>query len=101
MSWWQIPAVALWGTLVVAFLGGSWVAPFLLPWPQTGSPSTWDQNAAVYACAPAEAVMEEVCGTWLKHLLGLPLEASFALVSGCQMAHVTCLAAARHALLKT
>lgn len=32
--------------------------------------STWDQNAALYACGPAEAVVEEVCGAWLKELLG-------------------------------
>src|SRR2546423_10709317 len=51
--------------------------------------STWDQNAALYACGPAEAVLEEVCGKWLKELLGLPATASFALVTGCQMAHVT------------
>jgi glutamate/tyrosine decarboxylase-like PLP-dependent enzyme len=36
----------------------------------------------------------------LKQILGLPEPASFALVTGCQMAHVTCLAAARHALLR-
>ncbi|HEX6433252.1 MAG TPA: aminotransferase class V-fold PLP-dependent enzyme [Gemmatimonadales bacterium] len=60
---------------------------------------TWDQNAGLYACGPAAAVVEEVCGTWLKDLLGLPESASFALVTGCQMAHVTCLAAARHAVL--
>jgi glutamate/tyrosine decarboxylase-like PLP-dependent enzyme len=61
---------------------------------------TWDQNAGLYACGPAAAVVEEVCGTWLKDVLGLPGSASFALVTGCQMAHVTCLAAARHALLE-
>jgi glutamate/tyrosine decarboxylase-like PLP-dependent enzyme len=61
--------------------------------------STWDQNAGLYACGPAAAVVEEVCGTWLKDVLGLPPSASFALVTGCQMAHVTCLAAARHAVL--
>ena len=61
--------------------------------------STWDQNAAIYACGPAEAVIEELCGSWLKELLGLPATASFAFVTGSQMAHVTCLAAARHALL--
>jgi glutamate/tyrosine decarboxylase-like PLP-dependent enzyme len=61
--------------------------------------STWDQNAGLYACGPAAAVVEEVCGAWLAELLGLPTSASFALVTGCQMAHVTCLAAARHALL--
>ena len=62
--------------------------------------ATWDQNAGLYACGPAAAVVEEVCGTWLKDVLGLPASASFALVTGCQMAHVTCLAAARHALLQ-
>jgi glutamate/tyrosine decarboxylase-like PLP-dependent enzyme len=61
--------------------------------------ATWDQNAGLYACGPAAAVVEEVCGGWLQDVLGLPASASFALVTGCQMAHVTCLAAARHALL--
>ena len=61
--------------------------------------STWDQNAGMYAVAPAAAVVEEVCGRWLLELLGLPRTASFALVTGCQMAHVTCLAAARNAVL--
>ena len=61
--------------------------------------SAWQQNAALYACSPAAAVVEETVGGWLKEILKLPQTASFALVSGCQMAHVTCLAAARHALL--
>jgi glutamate/tyrosine decarboxylase-like PLP-dependent enzyme len=60
---------------------------------------TWDQNAGIYALGPAAAVVEEVCGGWLKDVLGLPASASFAFVTGCQMAHVTCLAAARHAVL--
>jgi glutamate/tyrosine decarboxylase-like PLP-dependent enzyme len=38
-------------------------------------------------------------GAWLKETLGLPSAASFALVSGCQMAHATCLAAARQTLM--
>jgi glutamate/tyrosine decarboxylase-like PLP-dependent enzyme len=61
--------------------------------------STWDQAAGLYAAGPAAAVVEEVAGAWLKDLLGLPDSASFAFVTGCQMAHATCLAAARHALL--
>lgn len=61
--------------------------------------SAWQQNAALYVCSPAAAVVEEIVGEWLKELLCLPRSASFALVTGCQMAHVTCLAAARHALL--
>jgi len=62
--------------------------------------STWDQNAAIHACAPAESVIEEVAGGWLKQLFGLPPTASFAFVTGTQMAHLTCLAAARHRLLQ-
>ncbi len=62
--------------------------------------SAWQQNAGLYACSPAAGVVEENVGRWLKDILGLPEQASFALVTGCQMAHVTCLAAARHALLK-
>ena len=61
--------------------------------------SAWQQNAALYATSPAAAVVEEVVGEWLKDVLHLPRTASFALVTGCQMAHVTCLAAARHGLL--
>jgi glutamate/tyrosine decarboxylase-like PLP-dependent enzyme len=59
----------------------------------------WDQNAGIYALGPAAAVVEEVSGAWLKDVLGIPASASFAFVTGCQMAHVTCLAAARHGLL--
>jgi len=62
--------------------------------------STWDNNATIAACGPAAAVVEERAGAWVKELLGLPGDASFAFTTGCQMAHFTCLAAARHALLK-
>jgi glutamate/tyrosine decarboxylase-like PLP-dependent enzyme len=62
--------------------------------------STWEQNAGLYASGPAAAVAEEVAGAWIKDLLGLPSAASFAFVTGCQMAHTTCLAAARHAILE-
>ncbi len=61
--------------------------------------SAWDQPAALFASGPAIAVIEEVCGKWLKELLNLPQQASFSLVTGCSMAHVTCLAAARNAIL--
>ena len=62
--------------------------------------SVWDQNAGLVVGGPAAAIVEEVAGTWLKDLLGVPATASFAFVTGCQMAHVTCLAAARHAVLE-
>jgi glutamate/tyrosine decarboxylase-like PLP-dependent enzyme len=62
--------------------------------------SVWDQNAVLYRAGPAAAVVEEVVGKWIKEILGLPADASFALVTGTQMAHFTCLAAARHAVLE-
>jgi glutamate/tyrosine decarboxylase-like PLP-dependent enzyme len=58
--------------------------------------SAWDQNAGLYVCGPSAAVVEEVAGAWTAELLGLPAGVSFAFVTGCQMAHVTALAAARH-----
>jgi glutamate/tyrosine decarboxylase-like PLP-dependent enzyme len=75
--------------------GGALPAPLAADW----LTSAWDQNAASYAAGPAVAVIEEVCGAWLKDLLGLPATASFAFTTGCQMAHTTALAAARHHLL--
>lgn len=63
--------------------------------------SAWDQNAALAAPAPAVAALEAVAGAWLLDLLGLPAGASFAFVTGCQMAHVTALGAARHRVLAT
>jgi glutamate/tyrosine decarboxylase-like PLP-dependent enzyme len=62
--------------------------------------SVWDQNAGLYVGGPAAAVVEEVCRTWLTELLGLPEQVSVAYVTGCQMAHVTALAAARHHVLE-
>jgi glutamate/tyrosine decarboxylase-like PLP-dependent enzyme len=61
--------------------------------------AAWDQNAAMCSSGPAAAVIEEIAGEWLKLILGLPERSSFAFVTGCQMAHVTCLSAARHFLL--
>jgi glutamate/tyrosine decarboxylase-like PLP-dependent enzyme len=76
-------------------IGGALPAALAADW----LTSVWDQNAGLVVCGPAAAVCEEVAGEWLKELLGIPASASFAFVTGCQMAHVTCLAAARHAVL--
>jgi glutamate/tyrosine decarboxylase-like PLP-dependent enzyme len=76
-------------------IGGSVPAALAADW----LTSAWDQNSGHHSCGPAAAVVEEVSGNWLKQILGLPAQASFALVTGCQMAHVTCLAAARQAIL--
>jgi glutamate/tyrosine decarboxylase-like PLP-dependent enzyme len=76
-------------------IGGSLPAALAADW----LTSAWDQNAGLYACAPAASVVEETAGRWLKQIFCLPASASFAFVTGAQMAHVTALAAARHALL--
>jgi len=76
-------------------IGGTLPAALAADW----LTSAWDQNAPLYTCGPAAGVVEEVAGAWLKEILGLPARASFALVTGCQAAHLTCLAAARHAVL--
>jgi glutamate/tyrosine decarboxylase-like PLP-dependent enzyme len=76
-------------------IGGSLESALAADW----LTSTWEQNAALYACGPAVSVIEEVAGAWVKELLDLPREASFAFTTGCQLAHVTCLAAARHRVL--
>ena len=73
-------------------IGGSLPSALAADW----LTSTWDQNAGMYNVAPAAAVVEEAVGVWFKELFGLPRNASFALVTGCQMADTTCLAAAAH-----
>jgi glutamate/tyrosine decarboxylase-like PLP-dependent enzyme len=61
--------------------------------------SAWDQNCGGTPVAPALAVAEAVAAGWVRDLLGLPAASGVGFVTGCQMAHVTCLAAARHAVL--
>jgi aromatic-L-amino-acid decarboxylase len=61
--------------------------------------SVWDQNGAGYPGGPSAAVAEEVACEWLLDVLGLPRDAGVGLTTGCQMAHFTCLAAARHRVL--
>jgi glutamate/tyrosine decarboxylase-like PLP-dependent enzyme len=78
-------------------MGGSLPAALAADW----LTSTWDQNAGLYVIGPASAVAGEVCRGWLAELLGLPPHVSVAYVTGCQMAHVTALAAARHHVLAT
>jgi hypothetical protein len=54
------------GGALPSAIGADWLA------------TAWDQNAALYACSPASSVVEEVAGNWVKDLLGLPADASFA-----------------------
>jgi glutamate/tyrosine decarboxylase-like PLP-dependent enzyme len=74
------------GTLPVA-LAANWFA------------GAWDQNAALGVMSPVAAALEEVVLRWLRDLLGLPLSCGAGFVTGATMANLSCLAAARHALL--
>jgi glutamate/tyrosine decarboxylase-like PLP-dependent enzyme len=62
--------------------------------------SAWDQNSCLYVMSPAVAVIEDIVSTWLLELLDLPRHASVGFVTGCHMANFTCLAAARHEVLR-
>jgi glutamate/tyrosine decarboxylase-like PLP-dependent enzyme len=76
-------------------IGGTLPAAMAADW----LTSAWDQNAGLFAPSPAACVVEDTVGDWLKDLLGLPTGASFALVTGGQMASFTGIAAARHHVL--
>jgi len=76
-------------------IGGALPASVAVDW----LVSAWDQNAGLAEPTPGISSLEAVAGRWVLELLGLPSHSSFAFVTGCQMAHVTCLAAARHAVL--
>jgi glutamate/tyrosine decarboxylase-like PLP-dependent enzyme len=77
-------------------IGGSLPAALAADW----MASAWDQDAGLYACGPAAAVVEEVAAAWVLDLLGLPPAASVGFVTGGQMANFTGLAAGRHAVLE-
>jgi aromatic-L-amino-acid decarboxylase len=77
-------------------VGGGGPAAMAADWLTTA----WDQNAVTHAPGPAASVVEEVAAGWLKDLFGLPGETSVGFTTGTQMAHMTCLAAARHAVLR-
>ena len=61
--------------------------------------AAWDQNAALRVMSPVAAALEDVAIGWIRELLGLPGEAAGSFVTGATMANMTCLMAARHALL--
>lgn len=77
-------------------IGGSLPVALAADW----MTSAWDQNAGIYVTSPLSSVIEDVTRAWLLDLLRLPAEASVGFVSGGQMAEFTCLAAARHAVLR-
>jgi glutamate/tyrosine decarboxylase-like PLP-dependent enzyme len=90
-------AVACAGPRYFGFvIGGSLPVSLAADW----LTSTWDQNPGIYATSPVVSVIEEVAREWLLDLFDLPRQASLGFVTGCQMANFTCLAAARHGVLR-
>ncbi len=75
--------------------GGSLPAALAANW----LAGAWDQNGFSTTSSPVAAAFEQVAGRWLVEVLGLPPGSQAALVTGTTVAHVTALAAARHAVL--
>jgi glutamate/tyrosine decarboxylase-like PLP-dependent enzyme len=90
-------AVATAGPRYFGFVvGGSVPAAVAADW----LVSSWDQNCGIHVLSPLVSVIEQITGTWLRELAGLPPKMSFGFVTGCQMANFTALAAARHQVLQ-
>jgi len=83
------------GRLFGGVIGGALPATVAAHW----LAGAWDQNACLFDFSPVGAYLEDVVLGWLLNLLGLPATSAGAFVTGTQMADVTALAAARHALL--
>lgn len=62
--------------------------------------TVWDQNSGLHVSSPAAAAVEEVAGQWLLEVMDLPRTSSVGFVTGGAMANFTCLAAARHSVLR-
>jgi glutamate/tyrosine decarboxylase-like PLP-dependent enzyme len=60
----------------------------------------WDQNAFNEATSPAGVAFEDLAGTWLKELLGIPATASVGFVTGAQGANTVGLATGRWKVLR-
>jgi len=77
-------------------IGGTLPAPLAADW----LTSAWDQNTGLYKSTPATSHIEQVALRWLIDLLQLPPTCAGAFVTGTTVAHITALAAARHAVLE-
>jgi len=77
-------------------IGGTYPVALAADW----LAATWDQNAGIYATSPLSSVIEDIAAEWLLDLFDLPRGSQAGFVTGCQMASFTCLAAARHGVLR-
>ena len=62
--------------------------------------SAWDQNAGMRNTTPTVAALEEIAGTWIKDILGLPETSDVGFPTGATMANFTGLISARYKVLK-
>ncbi|MBX2992375.1 MAG: aspartate aminotransferase family protein [Bacteroidetes bacterium] len=60
----------------------------------------WDQNTGLFNITPTTAYLEQVALRWLVDILKLPPETGCGFVTGATVANFSCLAAARHSVLK-
>ncbi len=89
-------SVAMAGPRYFGFvIGGSLPVGVAANWLATA----WDQNSGLYSSTPATAVLESQALAWLLDLLDLPRQSAGGFVTGGTVANLTCLAAARHAIL--
>ena len=77
-------------------IGGTLPAALAADW----LTSAWDQNAAMYGPSPAAAAVEASAGASLVDILGFPAGTGVGFTTGATMANLTCLAAARHEVLR-
>ena len=77
-------------------IGGALPATVAAGWLATA----WDQNAGLYKPTPGVSMLEEVALKWLVDVLHLPKGVAGSFVTGTTVAHITALAAARHAVLE-
>ena len=61
--------------------------------------TVWDQNVAIPELAPSAAHLDGIAARWICELLGLPLSATATFCGGASIANLTCILAARDALL--
>jgi len=60
----------------------------------------WDQNSILYTLSPVNAVLEEVCESWLRDIFALPEETAAGFVNSTATAILCGLAAARWRLFQ-
>src|SRR5690349_18412513 len=89
--------VAIAGPRYFGFVnGGALPGALAVNWLSTA----WEQHGAFHVGAPASSFLEDVAMRWTIDLLGLPSECVGGFVTGTTVAHMTCLVAARQALLE-